>query len=517
VIDSQGMGPGHKLGKYELLLPVAQGGMATIWAARLRGPRGFSKMVAVKAMMHSLGEDPQFEQMFLAEAKLAARIRHPNVCEMFDFGEQDGVLYIAMEWIEGEPLGAIGRTAARKQGIPLGVICRVGAAAAMGLHAAHELTDEMGVPLGLVHRDVSPQNILVKYDGEVKIIDFGIAKAAGPEIETPKTRVGQMKGTLSYMSPEQAGSGQVDRRSDIFSLGVVLYQLIGGVHPFKADNEFQTLTRILAPAPALPLLAVNSRCPRSLNTVVMRALEKQREKRWSSMAELAQALEGAMHEVAAMEPPVDLGAFVRDVVGSRSERRSAALREAERLIEDRAALGAQAPHGPVPSPQLRLTMPSLDMTTATLARAATTASMPATPPVTTLPPSRRTQRTALLVAGGLVLAVAGTVGAVRSLRSGDPAQAQTATTSEVGRPAPGGTTAQPAVTASASATAAVSASATPVEPVEPIEPVPVGGAGKSRNPTSAGTGQSTATGQGTAAPKPKGAATNLPRLTDPGF
>lgn len=505
VIDTQGMSPGHKLGRYELLVPIAQGGMATIWAARLRGPRGFSKMVAVKAMLQSLSDDPQFEQMFLAEAKLAARIRHPNVCEIFDLGEQDGILYIAMEWIEGEPLGVLLRLAARRNGVPMAIAARIGAAAALGLHAAHELTDETGQVLGLVHRDVSPQNILVTYEGAVKIVDFGVAKAtAAQSVDAPKTKIGDVKGTLTFMPPEQASSGAVDRRSDIFSLGVVLYYLISGVHPFKAENEYLTLGRILSPVPALPLSSVNARCPPGLNAAVMKAMEKRPENRFATMADFAKALQRAAGEAMALDPTGDIGAFVRDLAADRRERRAQAIRDTERLIEEREAAGIGGPL--VGAPQMRLTLPSVDTTnSATLARAVTATPTSAVAGVTaigavsdggmSIPPPRRSQKTALIVAGSLVLLAAGTVGAIRAL---GPA----ASDSPPVRPAGSNDGDRPVLTAAPTASASATAPAT-------AEPTAT--ASSSAKPRSPG-------GSGPAKPKEPGApVTNLPKLTDPGF
>ena len=168
---------GHVLGRYELLLPLATGGMAMVWAARVKGTRGFQKIVAVKTMLSKLSEDAQFEQMFLDEASLASQIRHPNVVEISDLGEQDGVLYLAMEWIDGVPLNQLMKTAKAAGGVPLPIAVRIVMNACAGLHAAHELRDGKGQLIGLVHRDVSPQNILVTYDGVSKVVDFGVAKA----------------------------------------------------------------------------------------------------------------------------------------------------------------------------------------------------------------------------------------------------------------------------------------------------------------------------------------------------
>ena len=183
--------------------------MATVWAARLKGTRGFQKIVAVKTMLPSVSDDPLFEQMFLDEATLASSIRHPNVAEILDLGEENGVLFLVMEWVDGEPLSVLMKAAYKRGGVPIPVGIRIAMEVCEGLHAAHELRDESGSLLDVVHRDVSPQNILVTFDGVVKIVDFGVAKAAGRA--GTQTTAGQIKGKAAYMSPEQARGGK--RRS----------------------------------------------------------------------------------------------------------------------------------------------------------------------------------------------------------------------------------------------------------------------------------------------------------------
>ena len=175
--------------------------MATVWLARLVGTRGFHKPVAIKTLLPSIREDAEAERMFQSEAALASRIRHPNVVEILDLGEDSGVLYLVMEWIHGEPLSAVITRAAKRGGMPFGIAIRVGAQVCAGLHAAHELTDEEGRPLGLVHRDVSPQNVLVGFNGLVKLVDFGIAKATAEA--THLTEMGVIRGKVAYMAPEQ--------------------------------------------------------------------------------------------------------------------------------------------------------------------------------------------------------------------------------------------------------------------------------------------------------------------------
>ncbi|WP_437948194.1 serine/threonine-protein kinase [Sorangium sp. So ce296] len=328
--------PGKELGHYELLLPIAQGGMATVWAARRKGHRGFQKTVAIKTMLPSLSEDAQFESMFLEEARLASGIHHPNVAEILDLGEQGDVLYIVMEWVDGEALSVIAR-AANKSGvaIPLRIALRVLSRACLGLHAAHELRDPQNDDqlLGLVHRDVSPQNILVTYDGHVKLVDFGVAKATNRSGND--TTAGQIKGKVPYMSPEQARGERIDRRTDIFAMGIVLYKLTTGDHPFTAENDLLTLQHITS-RPALSPRLKNPDFPADLEHVLMTCLQKDPDKRYQTMLEL----EGALEAVLAKEPTVtdhDVGAFVRGLLGERNQRRRAALRDTVRTLDERAS------------------------------------------------------------------------------------------------------------------------------------------------------------------------------------
>ena len=325
------VGAGHTLGRYELLLPVARGGMAVVWAARMKGSRGFQKLVAVKSMLPSLSDDDQFEEMFLAEAALAAQIHHPHVSEILDLGEADGVLFIVMEWIEGESLSLLMKLAKPRGGVPLGVAARLAINAARGLHAAHELQREDGELLGLVHRDVSPQNVLVSYDGVVKIVDFGIAKATGGD--QGRTAAGVMKGKAQYMAPEQALGQPVDRRTDIFALGIVLYQLVTGKHPFRQDTDIATLAKICGNDPVVPPSRHVPTCPPEIDDVVLRALAKKPDKRFATMNELASALEAAL--VAVPGPAPDLREWVRGTIGDRAEKKRGMIRDAQKLADER--------------------------------------------------------------------------------------------------------------------------------------------------------------------------------------
>ena len=328
------VGAGHTLGRYELLLPIAQGGMAVVWAARIKGTRGFQKIVAVKSMLPALSEDLQFEAMFLAEAELAAQIRHPNVCEIFDLGEQEGILYLVMEWVDGEPLSAIEKAARSQGGVPMSIAAHIGYHAAIGLHAAHELKNDADELVGLVHRDVSPQNILVTYDGIVKIVDFGVAKAT--ENEQTRTDNGQVKGKIGFMSPEQARGDPIDRRTDIFALGIVLYQALAGKHPFRGETPMVTVGRICDPTPVAPLSTLVAGCPPALDAALARALEKDPAKRFQTMIELARALDRALAELNGAGDDPDLGEFMRRVLTHKAERRRAAIKDALRAADEQA-------------------------------------------------------------------------------------------------------------------------------------------------------------------------------------
>jgi serine/threonine-protein kinase len=327
------IGPGDVLGRYELLLPVAAGGMAMVWAARLKGSRGFHKIVAVKTMLPKLSEDAQFEKMFLDEATLASRIHHPNVVEVLDLGEQTGVLFIAMEWVDGVPLNQLMK-AAKGTGIPGPVAIHIITNAAEGLHSAHELKDDDGRLVGLVHRDVSPQNILVGFDGFTKMLDFGLAKAT--MLGDGATRAGQLKGKISYMAPEQVRGDSLDRRADIFALGVVLYAVSTGKHPFRRESEGATLFTISSPDPA-PAPSRFMQYPPDLEAVLMKAISKDPDKRYSTAVEFAHALEDTLQDAERVHGGERVSAFVKTLLGTQQEAQRAALIDSIRRA-DRASL-----------------------------------------------------------------------------------------------------------------------------------------------------------------------------------
>jgi serine/threonine protein kinase len=328
------------LGRYELLLPIAAGGMAMVWAARVKGTRGFQKVVAVKTMLSKLTEDEQFEQMFLDEASLASQIRHPNVVEISDLGEQDGVLYLAMEWIDGVPLNLLMKIAKPTGGVPLPIAARILMNACAGLHAAHELRDANGQLIGLVHRDVSPQNILVTYDGVSKVVDFGVAKATA--MGGGATVAGQLKGKVSYMAPEQVRGEAIDRRVDIFAMGIVLYALTCGKHPFRRENEAATMYTIASNEPVVSPRKFLPDYPVSLEAVVMKALEKNASERYATASEMQRALDQCFPVSERANTDEDIGTFINKLFGKKREESRAALAEALALADKQ---------GPRPAPE----------------------------------------------------------------------------------------------------------------------------------------------------------------------
>ena len=338
---------GEAFGRYELLVPVAQGGMSQVWAARLRGTRGFRKLVAIKTLIADC-EQSQLERMLLAEARLASQIQHPNVAQYLDLGERDGVLFVVMEWIDGEPLAALMRDAARLGGIPLAIGVQVVAQACRGLHAAHELRDAGGEPLGLVHCDISPPNLMISTLGSVKLIDFGISKATRGAPRVSRDAI--VAGKLGFMAPEQARGERFDRRADVFSLGIVLYSVTTGQHPFGDGAPTERLNRIVHDAPILPPRVANPQIPAALARVMLRALAHDRAARYQSAAEFLCGLRAAMPELA---HEFVVGEFVECVCAESIAARRALIGDALRVAGEREdamaerTLESVPPAGPV--------------------------------------------------------------------------------------------------------------------------------------------------------------------------
>ena len=277
------------IGKYQLFASLGRGGMADVYLAIARGPMGFNKLTVIKRLRSEVAADPSFAHMLLDEARLAARLSHANVVHTYEVGETNNGYFIAMEYLEGQPLVRIARVARTKgqEKLEAPLCARIIADALGGLQYAHELRDYDGTPLRIIHRDVSPHNIFVTYDGAVKLMDFGIAKASS---SSTQTEVGVLKGKIAYMAPEQATGGEVDRRADIFAMGIVLWELLTGERLFHAGSAPATLHRLLSQ----PIPRVSSVVPDiapALDAAVAKALERDPGSRFQTAQEMRNALE----------------------------------------------------------------------------------------------------------------------------------------------------------------------------------------------------------------------------------
>ncbi|MFN0248673.1 MAG: serine/threonine protein kinase [Kofleriaceae bacterium] len=305
---------GARLGRYEIVQAVAVGGMAEIYLARTQGPQRFEKYVILKRILPHLSAEPSFVEMFLEEARLAASMSHSNIVHVHDFGEVDGSYFFTMEYVHGEDVRLILK-ACRKRGTRLAIsdAITIVAGVAAGLHYAHDLEDGDGQPLGIVHRDVSPSNILVTYDGTVKIADFGIAKATQRAFAT---RSGTVKGKVSYMSPEQCEGIPVDRRADVFALSIVLYELTTGHKLFGGENDLAIMRRIID-EDAKPPSTIVPDYPPSLEAIVMRGLARSRDARHASTLELQTDLEQFCRTAGHVVSAPSLARTMIDLFGKR--------------------------------------------------------------------------------------------------------------------------------------------------------------------------------------------------------
>lgn len=325
--------PGFWLDRYELLAPVAQGGFGAVWLGRLRGKRGFEKLVAIK--VPKLNGDVSFQEMLLDEARIASSIDHDNVSKIIELGEQGEILYIVMEWIDGEPVSTLLRALDKgKVQLPVPIALRIIIDMCAGAHAAHELRGPDGQELGVVHRDISPQNMLITANGVTKLIDFGIAKARNRA--AGDTTDGTLKGKVKYMAPEQALGRTVDRRSDIFALGAVLYRFLAGKAPYEAENEVATIHRLATGTPADPL---PDRIPTAVRNVVLKALSLQPSARYKTALDMHNALV----DIGLAAEPSQVAEFVEIHLKERLAKRRAAIDIALKAAADRTTLGEVFP------------------------------------------------------------------------------------------------------------------------------------------------------------------------------
>ncbi len=306
----------QKVGRYEVIAHLATGGMAQIYLARQTGLGSFERHVVLKTILRERATDQRFVTMFLDEAKLAATLNHQNVAQVYEVDQADGAYFMAMEYVHGENARAILETTLRRGWtIPLELAVMIISGAAAGLHHAHERRGKNGAPLNIVHRDVSPANIMVGYDGSVKVLDFGIAKA---EERATKTVGGTIKGKYGYMSPEQCKGKPIDRRSDIFALGIVLYELTTLRRAFKGNDDFETMKRIVSGDVVIPSVAVPG-YPRELEAIVLTALANDPNARFQTGQELIEALDAFTVRAKLTGSNTAMGRFMTQLFGSKKE------------------------------------------------------------------------------------------------------------------------------------------------------------------------------------------------------
>ena len=302
--------------RYAILGRIATGGMAEIFLARATNVAGFERYVVLKRILPERARDPAFVKMFLDEARLAAQLHHPNIAQVHDIGRLGDSFFFTMEYVHGEDVRALlQRLAALRRTLPVQHALLIAAGAAAALHHAHERTGSDRRPLGVVHRDVSPSNVMVSFEGAVKLVDFGVAKATQRSTET---RTGTVKGKIAYLSPEQCKGGGIDRRSDIFSLGIVMYELLTTTRLFKRETDFSTMTAIVNDEALPPSLQRPELTP-AIDQVVLNALAKDPAQRYATAGELLDAIEAAAEQSSKSMSPHALGRFLRELFGERPE------------------------------------------------------------------------------------------------------------------------------------------------------------------------------------------------------
>jgi serine/threonine-protein kinase len=334
--------PGERFGPFEILMEIARGGMAVVYLSR----RGGKDVRALKIILPELAEDRAFVDMFLDEARICAAIHHPNVVQVYELGEENGLPFLTMEFVEGKTLDRMAGNDGYPADIPPGVLFAILAQAAEGLHGAHETRDFDGGLLGVVHRDVSPDNILVGYDGVVRVVDFGIARARG---RRTLTHTGQIKGKLRYLAPEQVMRNfEIDRRVDVWGLGVVAYELLSGISPFRAETETKTLWNVVN-APVPDLATIRGDLPPSLTGLVQQCLERDPNARPATCSLLARELRKAAREFGG-ESNSDVASFVKTTFASDAHAEKTRV---ESALKGKLILPGSRPRTPPPAAEPR--------------------------------------------------------------------------------------------------------------------------------------------------------------------
>ncbi len=336
------------LGRYKLLAKLATGGMAEVYLARQTGIEGVERLVVIKRILPHLAEQKRFLDMFLDEARITVKLNHPNIVQTFDLGQEQGEYYMAMEYLEGESLAFLAKESTHRKNWPSPELASsILAGICDGLHYAHELCDESGKPLQIVHRDVSPQNIIVLFNGGVKLVDFGVAKAVS---KVHQTQVGTMKGKLSYMSPEQCLAKSLDSRADVFSLGVVLWEMLARRRLFKRDSEGATIHALIN-EPLPPIRGKRPEVHPELERIASKALEKKPDDRYPSCQAMAAELREYLRNSRAAVGPAEIAAFMHELFADR-------VRTKKELLEKLQKSGAQDLSLEILKPETGESMPS---------------------------------------------------------------------------------------------------------------------------------------------------------------
>jgi serine/threonine-protein kinase len=477
--------PGYRLDRYELLCKIGQGGMASVWLARAQGKHGFERLVAVKTVLPEHAADQGFRAMLLDEARIAAAIDHPNVARILDVGEDRDVPFMVLEYISGDSLIRLHRKLAEAgKRIPPEIVIRVLADACTGLHMAHELKDASGKLLGIVHRDVSPQNILVNELGIVKLIDFGVAKATGRL--AAETATGIIKGKVPYMAPEQALGVPVDQRADIWAMGSVAYFLLAGNCPFDGPNDAARVIRAVTGERPDPLPAS---VPSGLSDVIMRALAREPANRQATAAELRAAFLASATSAATE----DVAAFFAENLADQAKARKKMLDRALAAAAQREQARAQLTFEPVPgsTSDPRVALAEDVTTTGTIARAVATKAAESARPRRWLLGAVGGGVAALVGAGFLVGAFASRGSAATGAAAVEPAKSAPVPTleesSRAEAPSAMAPTTAPIATASVSAkvpaTGAISAVVSSAPPIPSAKPAAKPSATVARPPT----------------------------------
>ena len=326
--------PGDRLGQYELLVPVGAGGMGRVWAARERNTTLKPRLVAIKTALAEDGATEGFWKVLFDEGRIASQVTHPNVCSIHAVERERGIVYLVMDWSDGASLRELLDEVPDKR-LELHMAARIVARVCSGLHAVHELIGEDGHPLGVVHRDVSPQNVLISSKGQVRITDFGVAKARG-QVHAP-TQTGEVKGKIAYMAPEQVTTKDIDRRADVFALGCVLYEATVGQRPFTGSDALATLYALLE-QPVIPPSTKRPGYPQDLEDIVLKALARSADDRYQTAEEMGRALEGWLVKEKVSVSDVNIAGVLSATLGARIKVRGQEI--------DDAIIGIEQPDAP---------------------------------------------------------------------------------------------------------------------------------------------------------------------------